>query len=280
MRAALAAATLATVFALAGAQRGAAAAPASELQTRLDRLEAEVSAGEDIAAIKRLQRAYGYYLDKGMWADLAEVFTDDAVANYPAGIFIGKESIGKHLFMNVGGHKMGEIGLGDNRLYDHMNIQPVVHLDPGGKTAKGRWRDFAMFGSMGGGATWAEGVYELSYAKDHGVWKIQRLEYHAGFGAPYATGWAGPAEGTTPPTPRPRRTLAHPADRERKMECEGFPAACIAPFHYENPGKSDSAHAWIIDEGNVPTGKRAAVGVRVAELAQRVTRLQDEQQIE
>ena len=77
-----------------------------------------------------------------------------------------------------------------------MNIQPVVHLDPGGETAKGRWRAFAMFGSFGGGATWAEGVYEMTYAKENGVWKIKKLDYHSGFGAPYATGWV-------PPAPRP-----------------------------------------------------------------------------
>ena len=102
-----------------------------------------------------------------------------------------------------------------------MNIQPVVHLDPGGQTAKGRWRAFAIFGSFGGGATWAEGVYEMTYAKDGGVWKISDLDYHSGFGAPYATGWV-------PPEPRPRRSAApraprnlpHPADRARNEACE------------------------------------------------------------
>ena len=165
---------------------------ATTLQSRLNRLEAEVNAAEDLSALKRLQRAYGYYLDKGMWEDLQAFFTDDAVANYPAGVYVGHESLKKHLFLNVGGRN-GAIGLGNNRLYDHMNIQPVVHLDPGGKTAKGRWRAFAMFGSLGGGATWAEGVYELQYTKVDGVWKISKLDYYAGFGAPYATGWVPPA---------------------------------------------------------------------------------------
>ena len=99
-------------------------------------LEAQVTAAEDVSAIKRLQRTYGYYLDKGMWADLAEYYTDDAVTNYPAGVYIGKESIRKHLFMNVGGGQMGDIGLPDGRLYNHMNIQPVIHLDPGGRLRK------------------------------------------------------------------------------------------------------------------------------------------------
>ncbi len=88
---------------------------ATDVQARLNRLEAEVTAAEDLSALKRLQRAYGYYLDKGMWEDLQAFFTDDAVANYPAGIYVGHESIQKHLFLNVGGRN-GAIGLGNNRL--------------------------------------------------------------------------------------------------------------------------------------------------------------------
>ncbi len=56
---------------------------ATTLESRLNRLEAEVIAAEDLSALKRLQRAYGYYLDKGMWEDLQAFFTDDADANYP-----------------------------------------------------------------------------------------------------------------------------------------------------------------------------------------------------
>ncbi|MEP7247000.1 MAG: nuclear transport factor 2 family protein, partial [Gammaproteobacteria bacterium] len=321
----------------------------AESSARLDRLEAEIVAAEDLRDIKKLQRAYGYYLDKGMWEDLAAFFTDDAVANYPAGVFVGHESIRRHLFMNVGAGKLGDIGLGDNRLYDHLNIQPVVHLDAGGLTAKGRWRAFAMFGSFGGGANWAEGVYEVQYAKVGCVWRISKLDYYSGFGAPYATGWvvpanaATPANGVTPvgasdgagvkPAPpdvataakeggvseaavgpgaassaaRPRRVLAHPADRERNRECAGFPAACIAPFHYDNPGTAAGGNVWdgasllatlnatydaagnstptsnstSRSDSSSTTGPSARdVRQRAANLAHRATLLNDEQQIE
>ena len=85
-----------------------------------------------------------------MWADLADLFTDDASANYPAGVFVGRPSIRNHLFKNFG---TDGIGLGDGRIYNHMNLQPVVHLDPGGQSAKGRWRALAMFGRLGGART-------------------------------------------------------------------------------------------------------------------------------
>ena len=123
---------------------GVAAQSGDDLAARLDALEAQVVAAEDVAAIKRLQRQYGYYVDKGMWEDVADLYTDDAVANYPAGTYIGRDSIRKHLYMNVGGGQVGENGLPDNRIYNHLNIQPVVHLEPGGQTAKGRWRAFAF----------------------------------------------------------------------------------------------------------------------------------------
>ena len=248
---------------------------ADALHARMDRLQAEIERGEDLSAIKRLQRAYGYYLDKGMWTDLAELFTDDAVANYPAGVYIGKPSITRHLYLNVGAVEMGETGLGDGRLYNHMNLQPVVHLDPGGRTAKGRWRAMAMFSRYGGGATWAEGVYQMGYVREDGVWKIQTLDYHSGFGAPYSTGWVDPGERRA----RGPRNLPHPADRERNMPCEGFPEACLAPFHYDNPGTSAGGLVWT-DTAPAVSARRGDTAERAQELARRASLLRDEQEIE
>ena len=315
----------AAILVLFAACHGAAASESTpgELQSRVQHLAAEVQAAEDLRAIKKLQRAYGYYLDKGMWEDLSQLFTSDAVANYPAGIYVGNESIRRHLFLNVGAVKMDEVGLGENRLYNHMNIQPVVHLDAGGQTAKGRWRALAMFGSLGGGATWAEGVYELTYRKEEGVWKIHTLEYYSGFGASYQTGWVAPPEpsgggaagpranatggggaagpganatgaagsagpganatgaGGAPNAGGRRRALPYPPDRERKMDCDGFPAACIAPFHYGNPGTTDSAHAWTVTDApsNIPTSP-TVLRKSLSDLGGRLTRLQDEQTVE
>jgi acetyl esterase/lipase len=252
---------------------------AEKLEERLGRLEAEVQAAADVSDIMRLQRTYGYFVDKGMWADVAEYFTKDAVANYPAGTFIGKASIREHLFRNVGSVSVGQVGLGDNRLYDHFSVQPVVHLDPGGKTAKGRWRVIAMFGSFGGSATWAGGVYEMQYAKEGSSWKIARLDYYSEFGVPYETGWVAPqqAPGAVATPARPARNLAHPADKQRDASCEGFPAACVAPFHYANPGKGAGTPVWTA------TAKAPVHGdapQRAAALLSKARQLADEQAVE
>jgi triacylglycerol lipase len=184
-----------------------------------------------------------------------------------------------------------------------------------------------MFGSLGGGATWAEGVYEIQYAKVNGVWKISRLDYHSGFGAPYATGWVPPAApganagaggaprtaaaangnttpgsapsapnpGATPGTApasgaiasapaaapaRPRRVLPHPADRERNDPCDAF-SACVAPFHYENPGTSlAGGSAWNTESMLASVKAKGGDAIRAANLAHRASLLKAEQDIE
>jgi triacylglycerol lipase len=271
-----------TAFCLLGTL-ASAEPPNAALEARLDALEANVTAAEDLSALKRLQREYGYYVDKGLWEDVADLYADDAVANYPAGTYVGKASIRRHLYMNVGGGQIGENGLPDGRLYNHINIQPVVHLDPGGQTAKGRWRAFAMLGSFGGGATWAEGVYEMTYAKDHGVWKIRNLDYHSGFGAPYATGWVPPEPRSAAGGGQARggaRSLPYPADKPREEACPGFPAACVGPFHYTNPGVTDAGHVWTRVALPAAGGRKPAAHDRASALAERVQRLADEQEIE
>jgi hypothetical protein len=253
------------------------------VQRRMDRLEAGLTLAEDMRALKRLQRAYGYYLDKGMWQDLSELFAADAVAHYPAGTYVGADSIRRHLFLNVGSKALGENGLGDNRLYNHMNIQPVVHIAADGRHANGRWRAFAYFGALGGNAVWAEGVYEMGYVKENGVWKIATLTYHSGFSAPYATGWAPapPApEGDAAAPQRPARILPHPADAPRAMVCQGFPEACIPPFHYQNPSVGTAGSAWLEPTVVPPQHERRDAHLRAAELARRAAVLVDEHAIE
>ncbi len=241
-------------------------------------LEAEVTAAEDVSAIKRLQRSYGYFLDKGLWTDLAEYFTDDAVANYPSGVYVGKESIRTHLYRNVGAVPMGQVGLAEGRLYNHMSFQPVIHLDASGQAASGRWRTIAMLGSYGGAATWADGLYLMRYRKEAGVWKISRLDYHSGFSGNYERGWVPPAAGPAA-GPVARRDLPHPADIERNRSCDGFASNCIAPFHYANPGVMAGGRAWVVDPASISIADLDARS-KLGQLAARATRLRDEQQIE
>jgi hypothetical protein len=207
------------------------------LTARLDALETEIQEAEDTAAIKRLMRTYGYYLDRGLWEDLTDLFTEDAVGSYPAGVFIGRESLHPHFLQNNG---RGYLGFEEGRLGNHIPLQPVITVEPDGVTAHGRWRVLAQLGQYGQSASWAGGIYEIDYRKEQGVWKISELEYFGTFGAPYAGGWRGTPPGEAPaPGPGAARfaNLPRPPDEpSRGADCPSYPGVCIPPFHYANPG--------------------------------------------
>ena len=47
------------------------------LEERLKTLETRLHRLESVAAVERLQRMYGYYLDNRMWKETVALFTDD-----------------------------------------------------------------------------------------------------------------------------------------------------------------------------------------------------------
>src|SRR6476660_2276328 len=73
--------------------------PASEI--RVERLQAHLESIESIRAVKRLQYAYGHYVELGLWNDFADLFTEDAVTNYQQGAR-GKAAVRKLFFEQVG----------------------------------------------------------------------------------------------------------------------------------------------------------------------------------
>jgi hypothetical protein len=160
--------------------------PLPTLETKVERLQAHLESIESIRAIKRLQYAYGHYVEFGLWNDFADLFTTDAVTNYQSGVR-GKDAI-RHLFFDQVGQ--GKLGLGEGRIYPHILFQPVITLAPSGRTAKGRWRILAMLGRYGGSATWYSGVYENEYVLEDGVWKISVIHSEPKVTAAYtAAGW-------------------------------------------------------------------------------------------
>jgi SnoaL-like domain len=160
--------------------------PLPALETRVERLQAHIETVESIRAIKRLQYAYGHYVELGLWNDFADLFADDAVTNYQAGVH-GKAAIRQLFFAQVG---QGKLGLSAGRIYPHILFQPVITLAPDGQTAKGRWRILAMLGGYGGSATWYSGVYENEYVLEDGVWKISVIHSEPKVTAAYtAAGW-------------------------------------------------------------------------------------------
>ncbi len=250
-----------------------AVASGRDRQAQIDRLEIGVTRAEDISALKKLQRAYGHYADRGLWDQLADLFADDAAANYPSGGFDGKASIRAMFVQNLG---QGKQGLANGRIYNHTILQPVVDLAPDGATATARWRVLGMLGRFGSSALWADSLYRFDYEKVNGAWRIKTLTAYAGSGGSYAEGWVQPA-------PRPpgaldrspiRFNLAHPADRDWRDPCEQDVSVCVVPFPYPNRGaiKPPENPAALI----TPMKYRSPAA-RAADLVARTRRLADEQ---
>lgn len=203
------------------------------LVARIEALERRVQRAEDIEAINRLTRAYGYYLDKALWAEVLPLFTDDCSIEISAlGVYEGqrqaavlfKELLGK------GPALSSEDGLAPGYLYNHFILQGIVDVDADGVNASGRWRCFMQLAQYEVRAAWGEGPYEVRYRKgDDGVWRIRKLHFYRTYHTPFDQGWAKAAS----PAGGVREQL--PPDRPPSVAYEPWPAAFIPPFHFANP---------------------------------------------
>jgi len=147
---------------------------AAESAPQLSRLEASLTAAEGVRAVKRLQNAYAHYQDQGMWADLADLCTDDVVGEFGDTKLRGKASLQRHLMQQAG---RTQPGLAAGQLNTHFVLQPIVNLGADGRTAKGTWHEISLLGRYQKSADWEGGVYENEYVLDKGAWKISRVHF-------------------------------------------------------------------------------------------------------
>jgi len=231
-------AALACVFAMAissaqSQQPGdtEAAARVADALARVEAIRARAARLEAVNEIENLQRSYGYYFDKMLWEHVLDLFAEDGTLEIgPSGVYIGKGSIREFLY-SVSDGREGPI---EGRLYDHMQLQPVVSLSADGRTARGRWHALILTGESGSGSggNWGAGPYENEYVKQDGVWKISKLHWYATFMAPYEGGWKNASEEAVREYAMGRGIES---DRPPSEDYAPFPRADVAPFHYPNP---------------------------------------------
>ena len=199
-----------------------------QLWSDLAALEHRRQLVEDSNDIKRLQRAYGYYLDNALWGDLADLFAEDATLEIGLdGVYSGQDRI-REYFAVLGD---GREGLAEGQLNEHLQLMPVVTVAPDGMTAQGRWRDIILAGQLGDYAVWGEGPFENEYVKENGVWKISKLHWFQTMLVNFEGGWhqnedfnGGRWVGD-----------ALPADEPVSWEYDPWPSTFLPPFHFENP---------------------------------------------
>ena len=191
----------------------------AELTQRVERLEGH-------RAVKKLQRAFGYYVDRGLWGEAADLFADDGTIEIGLdGVYAGRERIAEYLRRLHG----GQDGLVYGQLNEWVTLQPSIQVAADGRSALARWRDLGMLGRYKQHAEWRDGIYENTYAKGaDGIWRIRSLHLWVNFEVPYEKGWARlkPGEGLK----RSQASLDFPPDRGPSVTYEPFPAVQVPPF--------------------------------------------------
>lgn len=192
---------------------------------------------EDIEAIKRLQKAYGYYVEHMMYQEIVDCFSDspDVVLNWLEGQYLGKEGVKKYFaFMKT-----------TPKEFQHqvMQIAGIVDIDPDGKTAKGRWYAFGgIFIPRPEGMrnSLVSGIYEMGYIKENGIWKMLTLKWVIPYALRVPSGWDRPEEVCARfyndqfTGPKPDIPINHSDLR--------YVSGYVFPFHYKHPvtGKETS----------------------------------------
>lgn len=192
------------------------------LEAQVAALQKEAGKARDYIDILNLQSIYGYYVDKSQWDQAADLFAKDATLEIAGrGLFVGQDRIREYL------HELGPIQYG--RLFNHMQLQPVVHIAEDGASARARWRSFMQVGHLGKEARWGDAVYENEYVKDGDVWKISKLHSFITFYVEYEQGWNKGAVAL----PKHLETLE--PDSDSTVKYGAYPEVFIPPYHYKNP---------------------------------------------
>jgi hypothetical protein len=186
-------------------------------------LEQEIEYLEAENEIENLQRIFGFYFDKKLWSQAADLFADNASVEFGGGgVYTGKDRILEYF------QTLGSEGPEEGVLNDHMQLQPVIHVLS--KTeAKGRWHHFSQEAKSGVNHFWGTGVYENEYIKEKGVWKISKLHLYSIMRTTYDKGWAQSA------LPRSKPDKYLPPGKPPSVDYENYPSVFVPPFHFENP---------------------------------------------
>src|SRR5215471_18243325 len=117
-------------------------------EDRVAELEHRLSMVEDLLAIRNLQHAYGYYLDKCYYDEVVDLFDEDGEVIFIGGIYKGRAGAarlytGRFRERFADGHNGPQFG----RLLDHPMLQDVIHVGQDRSTAYARFRTLMQAGT-------------------------------------------------------------------------------------------------------------------------------------
>ena len=209
------------------------------LGKRLADVAARARRLSDEIEVTNLQHQYGYYVDRKMWDDVADLFAADGTMEIGLqGVYAGRTSIRRGL------NAFGGARLAEGEINDHIHLQTIVSVMADGRTARARGTDIGMAGTAGGRPLWSQSIYENEFVKQGGVWKFKAMHVYPRFIVDAEAGWAKDAQ----PAPGPSR--AFPPDRPPTETYDIYPRFHIAPLHFDHPVTGRSPQ--------YPEGTRAA----------------------
>jgi SnoaL-like domain len=216
------------------------------LRRQVEQLTRQFHTLEDVQAVRRVQFAYGYYMDKGHYQEVVDLFADDGEVRFMGGIFRGKDYGVKRLYIDrfrktfTHGRNAPAYGF----MLEHLQLQDIIDIAADRQSARGRFRCFMQGGSHTSKRDrvaalplqwWEAGVYENTYVREAGIWKIRILNYCLSWQADYEQGWAHskPYEGAF-------FTKTYPDDPGGPDEITAdrpafWPHTALVPFHFPHP---------------------------------------------
>jgi len=202
------------------APRGAAAQ-----RQRVAELNAQLACLQAESQVRSLQSAYGFYMDRRMWDDIADLYAaDGSFEPGQRGVYRGRASI-RHALEQIGPQDLA-VGV----INDHIQMQPVVTLSADCRSATLRGTEFVMAGQNGGDAAWGINIHDDSYRFSDGKWRLQSVHVYQRMRSDYAQGWAKsafPVRGAQP---------GFEPDAPPTVKYAAYPAFHVPPMAFRNPG--------------------------------------------
>lgn len=207
----------------------------------------------DEDAITNLHNAFGYYIDRKMWDDMADLFLPDGSFEYgQIGVFQGRERV-RAVYEHFGGPGP----LPPQEVFDHVQLQPVVNVSADGQSARARVTRVQMMGIHGTFSHFATAVYLNDYRKLDGKWMLDKVRVYNHMGTDYQKGFAVDAQPAIP------ASADYPADSPPTIRYQSYPEY-FAPEFLPVRGNNDLAAVAA------PAG---SVEQRLAELARKTRQL-------
>lgn len=213
---------------------------------QIRRLEHALGLLEDKDEIRRLQYCYGYFMDNRMFREMVDLFADHGawMEIGGRGRYEGRERIHAFLLEVLGD---GRWGLLKDEVINHVQQQLLITVDEDRAHARARGRAQVQGNSPPGTPTFllADGIYENTYVREEGRWKIQGLAvtmtYYAAVQRERVSFPTAPPSGRLPPD-RPSQPVVAALGRQ------------FNPWHFRHPIGGYELPVPVAGGGHEPGG--------------------------